>query len=183
MASTSERLANFFKGRHRTSLDEVLTATNGTNLLVSTAPRKVNKIIGEMNGTLIKRQERAGQIIPDPVIEVVGGKKPGKVKVKIQYKGQEYSYSGKRGQAKIEGFIKFVKEYFPKAPECVTCDRIIFPGDDVGECTKGLMHMYANCCPAGAMFAGHIDENGQLVKTGPTLEELKSGTFVQIFSK
>jgi hypothetical protein len=77
------------------------------------------------------------------------------------WNGVEYRLRGKGTGAE---FDQWFNEYAPKAPVCISCNRIIFPGTIVGRCEEGFMHLGSDCCPDGSYFVGRIDQNGQLIK-------------------
>lgn len=80
---------------------------------------------------------------------------------------QEATWNGEiyrlRGQGTKADFDKWFSEYAPKAPLCTSCNKLIFPGEKVGINGSDIMHLAMDCCPAGAFYAGALDQNGQLI--------------------
>ena len=119
----------------------------------------INPIIDKMNTNLKSREERAKSLAVEiPIIKEVNGL------MEVDYDGQHYSFKGKGTE---EEFRKWFLGYFQKGPSCITCDRIIFPDEAVGECNKGVMHMNFGCCPSGGFFVGHLDDEGKIIPYTP----------------
>ncbi len=134
-------------------------------LIASSRPDEINQMIARRKETLKAQKDRKGKQIDPPVFSrIVEGEQPGTTNIKFEYKGHEYSFTSEAGGDSVEGFIERLKEYLPKAPECTTCDRIIFPGENVGEVSKGFMHNSWECSPSGTYFVGRIDTHGKLTQ-------------------
>lgn len=134
-------------------------AGGGVKLSLAYSTNDINPMIDKMNATLKRREEKPkSSKIEIPVIKKVKGV------MEVDSDGQHYSFKGKGTK---EEFTKWFSEYAKKAPSCITCGRIIFPGSPVGECNKGLMHMNFDCCPSGGFFVGHLDNEGKIIPYPP----------------
>lgn len=134
---------------------------NNLVLIASSNPEKVRDILDRMNEASIKRAEREGK-----EREVPSNIQASRLNIikrsrifTFTYHGQEHSIEKKGNLKSFEGWIT---EYSKTAQLCITCDKLMLPGEAVGECNEGLMHLTYYCCPSASYFAGHIDEKGQL---------------------
>lgn len=65
-----------------------------------------------------------------------------------------------------EGLLSWFPDYVAKAPSCATCDRLIFPSQQVSQGhiipqDSGFSHL--ECCDTAAGYAGWFNNNGDLV--------------------
>jgi len=140
-------------------IKEEITA-GGLALAFSSNPREVNKTIDRMRETRAKRSAREGKGSEAPSnITMSRPDKKGKSKFTFRYHDQDYTLEGKPD---LKEFAGWITEYTATAESCITCDRLLFPGEPAGAADYGLMHMTFDCCPSGGYFAGHIDKQGKL---------------------
>lgn len=69
-----------------------------------------------------------------------------------------------------EGLLSWFPSYVAKAPACTSCERLIFPTQQVAQGhmqpdDSGLSHL--ECCDTLAGFAGWLDNNAELVPAFP----------------
>ena len=140
-------------------IKEVLTS-QGLGLTYSSHPEEVNQTIDKMRETAIKRKDREGKEPEIPSnIEMSKPDGKGKSEFHFTYHDQEYTLVGK---SDLEEFTSWITGYTKTAESCITCDRLLFPGEPVGGSDKGLMHMTFGCCPSGGFYAGHVSGEGKL---------------------
>jgi len=78
------------------------------------------------------------------------------------------SFGGKQYQVEavgtLEGFKSWFDDYSEKGPACESCERLIFPEENVGRLNDGgLRHLTEECSPDGAgTFVGSISSDGVL---------------------
>jgi len=133
---------------------------NGLGLAFSSHSKEVNETIDRMRSSQEKRKAREGKE-PEAPSSIVMSKanKKGVSKFDFDYHGQKYTLEGR---PELKQFTAWITEYTKTAESCITCDRLLFPGEPAGAADKGLMHMTFDCCPSGGFYAGHIDEKGKL---------------------
>ena len=126
----------------------------------SSHSKEVNETIDRMRSSQEKRKAREGKE-PEAPSSIVMSKanKKGVSKFDFDYHGQKYTLEGR---PELKQFTAWITEYTKTAESCITCDRLLFPGEPAGAADKGLMHMTFDCCPSGGFYAGHIDEKGKL---------------------
>lgn len=146
--------------------NEHITTVGEPHLTLFASFEDMTPMIEKMDANLKRRGEREKSQTkeqPVPVIQMVDSGEKEVSQFEVDYDGHHYSFKGKEGK---EEFTQWFTEYVPKAPNCITCDKIILPGDAVGKITKGLMHMYWDCCPSGGFYVGHVNKEGKVVYLG-----------------
>ena len=133
---------------------------DGLGLAFSSRPDEVNKTIDRMRVTAEKRRLRKNSE-PQPPTEIVMSKQDKKGQSKFSFKFQDQKYE-LVGKPDLYGFTEWINTYTKSADTCITCDRLLFPGEPVGAADNGLMHMTFDCCPSGGFYAGRIDSDGHL---------------------
>lgn len=142
--------------------DIQLSTTGEPTLLLFASSENVEPLLAQIQANFDKRNEKGTTpvVVDDPVVTSKGRTflGIGKRRFAVSYDGHEYEFAG-RGT--IEAFTTWITEYCKKAPKCITCEQVIFPGEPVGNFNIGVMHM--NCCPSGGFFVGHLDKEGNIV--------------------
>lgn len=148
-------------------LYEGISTPGEPRLVLCASSEDLTPMIEKMKNNLKRREEKSNTTIEEPVIKRIPSDKKGVLKLDVDYDGQHYSFEGKGTEKEFKDWFC---EYLKKAPKCITCDQIIFPGSAVGECNKGVMHDGPDCCPSGGFFVGHIDKEGKIIPAFPDLK-------------
>lgn len=134
---------------------------NILTFFASSDTERVDKIFDKMGEVRKKRAEREGK---EP--EIPSDIRASRINIlnrtrifTFTYHNREHSIERK---GNLENFKGWIIKYSKTAESCITCDGLMLPGEAVGKCSEGLMHLTYNCCPTAAFFAGHIDEEGKL---------------------
>lgn len=139
-------------------LDRHLSA-DGLELAFSTHTKEANQIFKMMAQTSERRKAREDSGPETPSNIVMSKPKKGRSIFEFEYHQQKHKLIGKPD---LNAFTSWITEYAKTAESCITCDKLLMPGESAGACDDGLMHLSFDCCPDGGFYAGHINDKGKL---------------------